>query len=190
MSMDLKRWFEKGQTPQEYIDGMKAHKDNLQRIYRSFTVPESEKENLKQVALKDLNVIVLTEDWCGDAMVNLPVLLRIAEAAGMDVRTLNRDENLELMDQYLTNGTSRAIPIFIFVDSDFNEQAVWGPRAQMVQQLVDEEKAKLPPSDHETFPQAQKEMIGRLTAQYTGNEAIWHEVFQSIKTTLMNQVQM
>ncbi|MGF2614391.1 thioredoxin family protein [Rossellomorea aquimaris] len=188
--MDLKQWFEKGQTPQEYIDEMETHKENLLKVYQGFTVPASEKENLKQLASKNLNVIVLTEDWCGDAMVNFPVLLRIAEAADMDVRTLNRDENLELMDRYLTNGTSRAIPIFIFVDSDFNEQAVWGPRAPVVQQLVDEEKAKLPPRDHETFPEAQKEMIGRLSAQYTGSEAIWHEVFQSIKTTIMNQVQM
>ncbi|MGM0845153.1 MAG: thioredoxin family protein [Bacillota bacterium] len=187
--MDLKQWFEKGQTPQEYIEAMEAHKDNLQKVYKGFAIPENEKENLKQLASKKLNVIVLTEDWCGDAMVNLPVLLKIAEAADMEVRTLNRDENLELMDQYLTNGTSRAIPIFIFVDGDFNQQAVWGPRAPVVQQIVDEEKAKLPPSDHETFPQAQKEMIGRLTAQYQGSETLWLEVFQSIKTTLMKQVQ-
>ncbi|RIW33983.1 thioredoxin family protein [Bacillus salacetis] len=188
--MELKQWFEKGQAPQEYIDSMETHQENLQKVYDGFSVPDSEKENLKQLASQKLKVIVLTEDWCGDAMVNLPILLKMAEAADMDVRTLNRDENLELMDQYLTNGTSRAIPIFIFLDSDFNEEAVWGPRAPVVQQLVDEEKAKLPPRDHESFPLAQKEMIGRLTAQYIENEAIWQEVFQSIKTTLMNQVHL
>jgi hypothetical protein len=188
--MELKDWFEKGQMPQKYIDSMETHQENLRKVYEHFSVPESEKGNLKQLASQNLKVIVLTEDWCGDAMVNLPILLKMAEAANMDVRTLNRDENLELMDQYLTNGTSRAIPIFIFLDSEFNEEAVWGPRAPVVQQLVDEEKAKLPPRDHESFPDAQKEMIGRLTAQYKANEAIWHEVFQSIKTTLMNQVHM
>ncbi|WP_421383038.1 thioredoxin family protein [Bacillus salacetis] len=188
--MELKQWFEKGQTPEEYINSMDTHQDNLKRVYEGFSIPENEKENLKQLAAQKLKVIVLTEDWCGDAMVNLPILLKMAEAADMEVRTLNRDENLELMDQYLTNGTSRAIPIFIFLDNDFNEEAVWGPRAPVVQQLVDEEKAKLPPRDHESFPEAQKEMIGRLTAQYKENETIWYEVFQSIKTTLMNQVQM
>ena len=188
--MDLKQWFDKGQTPQEYIDSMGTHKENLLKVYNGFSIPENEKENLKQLASRNLNVIVLTEDWCGDAMVNLPVLLKIAEAADMEVRTLNRDENLELMDQYLTNGTSRAIPIFIFTDSEYEEKAVWGPRAPVVQQIVDEEKAKMPPKDHESFPDAQREMIGRLTAQFIENETLWIEIFQSIKTTLMNQVQM
>ncbi|WP_456272561.1 thioredoxin family protein [Bacillus sp. AK031] len=188
--MDLKQWFEKGQTPREYIDSMEHNKEELLKVYQGFSIPDNEKENLKQLASKNLSVIVLTEDWCGDAMVNLPILLKIAEAADMEVRTLNRDENLELMDQYLTNGTSRAIPIFIFIDKDYNETAVWGPRAAMVQQLVDEEKAKMPPKDHESFPEAQQQMISRLTAQYKENETIWNVVFQSIKTTLMNQVQM
>jgi hypothetical protein len=34
------------------------------------------------------------------------------------------------------NGTARAIPIFIFIDKDGNEQAVFGPRAPKVQELV------------------------------------------------------
>ena len=50
---------------------------------------------------------------------------RISEVANIDMSLLIRDENLELMDQYLTNGTTRAIPIFIFIDKDGNEQAVW-----------------------------------------------------------------
>lgn len=49
---------------------------------------------------------------------------RISEVANIDMRLLIRDENLELMDRYLTNGTARAIPIFIFIDKDGNEQAV------------------------------------------------------------------
>lgn len=36
---------------------------------------------------------------------------RISEVANIDMRLLIRDENLELMDQYLTNGTARAIPL-------------------------------------------------------------------------------
>lgn len=69
---------------------------------------------------------------------------RISEVANIDMSLLIRDENLELMDQYLTNGTARAIPIFIFIDKDGNEQAVWGPRAPKVQELVTSMRATLP----------------------------------------------
>ena len=57
---------------------------------------------------------------------------RISEVANIDMRLLIRDENLELMDQYLTNGTT-CDSIFIFIDKDGNEQAVFGPRAPKVQ---------------------------------------------------------
>ncbi|MHC8520324.1 thioredoxin family protein [Rossellomorea sp. H39__3] len=70
-------------------------------------------------------MIAITEDWCGDAMVNIPILLKLAEAAGIEVKMILRDENLELMDQYLTNGTSRSIPIFIFIDGEGKERMVW-----------------------------------------------------------------
>ncbi len=69
---------------------------------------------------------------------------RISEVANIEMSLLIRDENLELMDQYLTNGTARAIPIFIFIDKDGNEQAVWGPRAPKVQELVTSMRATLP----------------------------------------------
>ncbi len=71
-------------------------------------------------------------------MLNIPVLLRLSEKTNTPVRFLPRDENLELMDQYLTNGKSRTIPIFIFIDNDGNEVAKWGPIAERTKQFVDQ----------------------------------------------------
>ena len=101
----------------------------------------------------------MTADWCGDAMLCVPILMRVAEAAGMELRFLIRDENLELMDQYLTNGKSRSIPIFIFIDADGKERAVWGPRAPEVQRLIEEMRASLPPKDD---PQFEEETAGHV----------------------------
>ena len=69
--------------------------------------------------------------------------MKIAETANIEVRFLLRDQNLELMDQYLTNGKSRSIPIYIFIDKDGKEVAVWGPRAPEVQAFVERERATL-----------------------------------------------
>ena len=68
----------------------------------------------------------------------------MAEVSQIELRFLNRDENLELMDQYLTNQTSRSIPIFIFIDEAGEEKRVWGPRAEEVQQLVMSLRSELP----------------------------------------------
>lgn len=72
--------------------------------------------------------MVLTEPWCGDSAFLLPVL---AEAAGLNddvtFRILLRDDNLDIMDEYLTGG-SRGIPKLVAFSEDGTERFTWGPR--------------------------------------------------------------
>ncbi|OES45292.1 thioredoxin family protein [Domibacillus iocasae] len=186
--MNLQEWFEKGLTPEEYIHDMSEHKEDLLHVLKNFHLSGEEVSLIDKLKEANWRVIVLTEDWCGDAMVNVPILLAMAKAAEMDVRLLHRDENLELMDQYLTNGTSRAIPIFIFIDKEGREQAVWGPRAPAVQEMVTNYRSSLPPRDHEEFEGKSREMIEKLTETYRTDESIWQEVYRSIKTTMAERL--
>jgi hypothetical protein len=90
----------------------------------------------------DWKLLVLAEDWCGDASNTVPVLARFAEALpNVELRVLKRDENLELMERYLTNGT-RSIPIAILLDADFEPVGSWGPRPVELQEFVLGEKAR------------------------------------------------
>ncbi|WP_077210720.1 thioredoxin family protein [Bacillus dakarensis] len=178
--MDLLDWFGKGLTLEQYRNGMKVNGDKMDSIYDRFQLNEGEKKELSPLSLSDMKVIVLTEDWCGDAMLNIPILLKIAEEMNMEVRFLLRDSNLELMDQYLTNGTSRSIPIFVFIDSEGQERAVWGPRAEEVQRLVDSLTEQLPPKDSESFGEKQKEMFKTLTKAYQEDVKLWRAVSTSI----------
>lgn len=86
--------------------------------------------------------VVLTEAWCGDAAQNLPAIVKIADASPLiEVKLLLRDENLDLMDEYLTNG-GRSIPKLIALNADtLEELGTWGPRPEPAQQLVMEAKA-------------------------------------------------
>ncbi|QHE53507.1 thioredoxin family protein [Pontibacillus sp. HMF3514] len=180
--MNLKEWFEKGMAPQEYVSAMNKHQDNLVYVYKTFDLPDDQ-DFFKYLKDQNLSVLVITEDWCGDAMLNIPILLRICEAANINVRMLPRDEHPELMDQYLTNG-SRSIPIFIFFNSDGEQKAVWGPRAPQLQELVDESRENLPSQDSPDFEEKQREMILFLTKAYRENNALWTEVYESLKRTL------
>ena len=45
-------------------------------------------------------VLVISEDWCGDAMMNLPILKRISESLQLEVRVFHRDEDTNLIDQF------------------------------------------------------------------------------------------
>ena len=86
--------------------------------------------------------LVITEAWCGDAAQNIPFVAKLAhENPNIDLRFIMRDENLEIMDQYLTNG-AKSIPVVILLDEDFNDLAKWGPRPAPVQKMVMEAKEK------------------------------------------------
>ncbi|MDQ0176060.1 thioredoxin family protein [Bacillus chungangensis] len=187
--MTLTDWFEKGISPEAYLKGMQTHKENTAKIYEGFHVPSDDHAFFQALCAEKLRVIVLTEDWCGDAMMNLPILLKIAEKSEMEVRILLRDQNLELMDQYLTNGTSRSIPIFIFLDQDGEEKAVWGPRAKEVQSFVEQTMSSLPAKDDPSFDEKRKEMIAAMTKKYVNDTQMWTTVYESVKKTLSNMNQ-
>ncbi|MBD2769804.1 thioredoxin family protein [Hymenobacter sp. BT664] len=81
--------------------------------------------------------LVLTEGWCGDAAQIVPVFEAVAQASQgqLSTRYLLRDENLDLMDCYLTNG-GRSIPKLIVLHADTRvEVATWGPRPAPAQEL-------------------------------------------------------
>ena len=81
-------------------------------------------------------LLVIAEDWCGDASNTVPIMAKLADAApGLELRVILRDQNPEVMDQYLTNGT-RSIPIVIVLDEDFQELGHWGPRPTELQAWV------------------------------------------------------
>jgi hypothetical protein len=181
--MNLNEWFQKGMTADEYISSMTRNKEEMLSIYERFTVKDESK--VAPLKSKQLRAIALTEDWCGDALLNNPILLKLAEAADIDVRFVLRDQNLELMDQYLTNGTSRAIPIYIFIDQEGNEAGVWGPRAREMQELVEKERAALPDKEAADFEEKQRAMYRRLMTSYQTDEAIWQTVADSITAVLL-----
>lgn len=82
------------------------------------------------------HLLVLSEDWCGDAVNSVPVVAKLAALApNADVRVLQRDTNPDLMDTHLT-GTSRSIPIVIVLDEEFAEAGWWGPRPIALQEWV------------------------------------------------------
>ncbi|EAQ42760.2 thioredoxin family protein [Polaribacter sp. MED152] len=86
--------------------------------------------------------LVITEGWCGDAAQNLPVIAKMASLnSNIELKLVLRDENLELMDLFLTNG-GRSIPKLIILDNDLNVLNTWGPRPSIATKMVADYKAE------------------------------------------------
>lgn len=117
---------------------------NRQRMSRIGKTLELEPEIVNEVAalLVDMTWLVITEGWCGDAAQNIPVIEKLAAANhGIETRYILRDENPELMDQFLTAG-ARSIPKLIGVDNVTDAVlGTWGPRPEAAQAYFREMKA-------------------------------------------------
>lgn len=111
-------------------------------VYRRASVPEELLAAAK--TLGPVKLLVIAEDWCGDASNTVPVMVRLAEKLpGWEIRILLRDTYPEVMDRYLTNG-SRSIPIAIGLDPQFRELGYWGPRPGELQAWVLANKETMP----------------------------------------------
>ncbi len=134
----------------DYINYTQLNVHRMERLDKTVALNDDLLDTLKGLKQKQI-WLVITEAWCGDAAQNLPILHLIAQQTpNIELKLVLRDENLELMDQYLTNG-GRSIPKVIMLDAEtLTELAIWGPRPAGAQVLLAEHKAN-PTENHADF---------------------------------------
>jgi hypothetical protein len=116
----LERWMSKGELSAETITTIKA-------------ISQPQKW------------VVITEAWCGDAAHSIGFISKMAASNPLiSFEWKWRDENLELMDQFLTNG-GRSIPKLIVYNEKDEVLFDWGPRPQTIQTAYLQMKAENKP---------------------------------------------
>lgn len=136
-STDLGKLNETDKSLYDYTN-LNIHRSS--RIHKTYKPSEELISVISQIDEKQI-WMVITEGWCGDSAQNLPHIAMISQLnPNIDLRIILRDENLDIMDEYLTNGTSRSIPKLVVFDKDGNELFQWGPRPVEAQELVNELK--------------------------------------------------
>lgn len=143
----LSRW-RASQTFDEHFSG--ATEPKLAGIARSIrsraSVPDDIAARLHAVG-PGWHLLVLSADWCADAVSSLPWVEALAAATpNVAMRILDRDANLDLMDAHLTNGRSRSIPVVILYDAHGVERGWWGPRPSVLQAWVMSPEAQAMPA--------------------------------------------
>ncbi len=141
--------FEQGLTYREFRGQMTRNQERFDETERTVSLADDDVAFFAGLPAP-LKVAVIAEDWCGDVIANLPVLQRLAAASGkLELRIFLRDQNPDIMDQYLNAGQFRSIPVFIFMDEQFNELGHWIERPASMTKLVQEERARLFANDPE-----------------------------------------
>ena len=174
---DFRTLWDQALTYEAFLAVSTKHKGLWEGIYGIARIPAWAAEAVPSGVRRKL--LVIAEDWCGDASSTIPIVAKlVSQVPGLELRVLLRDQNPEVMDRYLTNG-SRSIPIVIVLDEEFRELGHWGPRPRELQAWVMANRQTIPKA--ELYPQV-RQWYARDRGETTLREVLEVAVKRTEKT--------
>ena len=131
--------FAAGLTYREYTEGIQRNRAKFEYNYDETHLADDDARAFRELASRPdgpARVLALAEDWCPDVFRGLPVMGRIAEAAGMELRIFPRDQNLDIMNEFLNQGEHQSIPVFVFYTRDQRYLAHWIERPALANEQM------------------------------------------------------
>jgi hypothetical protein len=125
--------FASGLTYQDYIGQIQVNQDRFQENYDNTKISDEQISRFKSIMARPngpAKVLVLGEDWCPDVYRGMPVIARLAEATGLEMRVFPRDQHLDIMNEFLKDGEFQSIPTLVFYTKDHQYIAHWIERAK------------------------------------------------------------
>ena len=173
--------FETGLTYDQFKAQMTQNRERFEANERNVPLTPDDLAAFRRLP-RPLNVLAIGEDWCGDVIANLPILGRIAAESGgkLNLRVFLRDQNPDIMDQYLLRGEFKAIPVFVFFDDDFNELGRFIERPDSVTQLRAQKRSEMfaqhpefgsPDAPIDQLPDDVRVRLAELTAEMRAQTA-------------------
>ena len=155
-------------TPERYATGIPSYSDWMSAIgqrqaefQRHYDEYEPEAADLAQlqgyVDQHGVKALALGEDWCPDVWRGMPVIFKLGERTGMEVRAFMRDQNKDIMSEFLNQGEFESIPTIVLYDRDHKYLGHWIERAKLANEEMPKVRASIAPNP----------MPERDTAEYT-----------------------
>ncbi len=165
--------FEQGLTYPNFLDQAAVNVEKFQHNYQSAPLTPEDVAFFQRAASLPrgpAKIVAIAEAWCGDVYRELPTVARIAEATGMALRVFLRDENPDIMDEFLSNnGKSRAIPVFVFYTAEMQYITHFTERSESAHreltEIMDQVKAQMGLPKETTFATAPEDRKQELLRQ-------------------------
>ena len=133
--------FAQGKTYQEYIESGIRNREQFDDNYGGLAISDEQQAALSELAARPNgpdHMVIIGEDWCPDVYRGMPVGARIAEALGIEARIFERDENKDMIAEYLKDGEFESIPVFVFYNAEHIELANFIERPALANEQMGE----------------------------------------------------
>jgi hypothetical protein len=148
---DRTAYWQAGQTYGEFLPTVSSYEELWQGSYARALIPLGVIDRVRSLRHR-WRLLAVSADWCIDAPPVVGLIARLAdETEAFELRHIDRDEHVELIDEHLTGGRARAIPILVLLDERCVERAWWGPRPAPLQAWIKGDGAALPAGERYRF---------------------------------------
>ena len=121
-----------GISYKEWADQIDRNQEKFEDNYKGTNPDPGEIAKMKAAAEKlgGVTCMAIGEAWCPDVVRGMPAAAKMCEAAGIPLKIFFRDQNLDIMNEFLYKGEFQSIPTLVFYDKDMNVLGVFHERAQ------------------------------------------------------------
>lgn len=111
-----------------YLATDPAKAENWRKIDREVDLTQQQRQLIEGFT-RQMRVLAISGIWCGDCVVQGPLIQKIADAnpQAIDLKWIDRDEHLDLAQQVAINAGLR-VPMVIFMAEDYELVSVMGDR--------------------------------------------------------------
>ncbi len=132
--VDEKLW-QQGLSIGDYVKGMDKFQKEMRIRLRDTRITPSECQRMHAFE-KLRKILVLTESWCPDSLMNLPLLIKMADCTpNLDIRIFHRSQFPDLNDEMLSQGYDK-IPLFIIMDEELKLIGYWMERPRSANRRI------------------------------------------------------
>ena len=125
--------YEQGISYKEWMEKIDRNEEKFADNYNETTLNEEDVARIKALMAKPngpAKVLALGEAWCPDVVRGMPVAARLCEATGLEMKIFFRDENLDIMNEFLYKGEFQSIPTLVFYTKDHQYIGHWIEKAK------------------------------------------------------------
>lgn len=135
--------WDRGLSLAEFIGRLETFQSEMQRRVNDLRVTSAEFQKLRAFS-QVRKILVMTEGWCLDSLMNVPILAKIAEASpNIEMKLIFRSEYPELRQYFSEKGYDN-IPLCWIMKEDYSFCGVWVERPQSAYRMLGEWKDNHP----------------------------------------------